>query len=468
MPRIDYRASRTVSRFLQDEHYISGIMGPVGSGKSVGCVVSCLQRMHAFDRLGLQSRGVVVRNSYRELDDSTLSTWLDWLGRYGEFKRSTMTHTIQLKHKHEVRFRALDKPQDLGKLLSTEYSWAWLNEVRELPLAVYDLIQTRVGRFPRREDYRHLGADFEPPFAIICDTNPPDDFHWFARLFVNGDTRPDNVGFYRQPGGLEPDAENLNNLRPGYYDQIVKGKDDAWIKVYVHGQLGFAVDGKPVWPMFNEARHVSQDSIEPTDAPLIVGMDFGLTPAAVFMQQSATGQWRVLSEVVTEDTAADEFGPLVQAHIGKYYASLPVEYWGDPAGSGRAQTDKNTPFRVLKASGIDARPAVTPGTKPNDFDVRVKAVSSLLLKLDMAAEPALIIDPACRYLKRGMLGGYKYRQINASGDEKYHPEPDKNIYSHVSEALQYALVGAGVGRAVVGYGTKRRPVNHDKRHARMI
>lgn len=450
-----------MSRFLQDEHFIRGIMGPVGSGKSVGCCVAIWQLINIFDQMGLPSRWVLVRNTYRELEDTLMRSWSDWFGQQGDFMRQTMTYTYQLQHKHEVMFRALDRPQDVGKLLSLEISGAWLNEVREIPRAIFDMVQTRIGRYPRRAEY----GDNIPPFSLIMDSNPMDDFHWYYRLAE--EIKPDNAAFYRQAGGLSDGAENTENLPPDYYANIVKGKDEAWIKVYVDGEYGFAVDGKPVWPMFVDSRHVADHALPVLDAPVYVGMDFGLTPAATFRQQSPTGQHQIISELVTEDTAADEFGTLVKAELANKYPGLKVQFWGDPAGSGRAQTDKNTPFNILKAQGIDCRPAVVPSTKPNDFELRIKAVSHPLLRNDMAGEPALLISPACKYLRRAMAGGYKYRQLQVSGDERYNAEPDKNIYSHVAEALQYNMIGAGVANELIGL-PDQAPLDYSAMDAALI
>ena len=453
---IDYRPSKTVQAFLQDDSFIRGIMGPVGSGKSVGCCVALYSLMRAFDAAGLPSRWAVVRNTYRELEDTTFRTWEDWFGQYGTFMRQNMTYTYDFKSRHEVLFRALDRPQDVGKLLSLEISGAWLNEVREIPKAIYDMVQTRIGRYPRRDAY----GEQIPQFSLLLDSNPMDDFHWYYRLAE--ELRPDNAAFYRQPGGLSPGAENTHNLPPDYYGNIAKGKDEAWLKVYVDGEYGFAVDGKPVWPAFKDSRHVSRETLEADDGPVICGIDFGLTPAAVFIQQGPTGQFRVLSELVTEDVAADEFAPLLLAHVARHYPLLDIAYWGDPAGSQRSQADKHTPFAILKAEGIDAQPAVVPSTKPNDFDIRVKVVSQPLLKLDMAGEPALFISPACKYLRRALAGGYKYRQLQVSGDERYNAEPEKNIYSHVAEALQYGMIGAGQGNVVVGALQHNKQIDYSR------
>ena len=48
----------------------------------------------------------------------------------------------------EVMFIALDRPDDLRKLLSLELTGAWINEAREIPKAILDGLTARVGRFP--------------------------------------------------------------------------------------------------------------------------------------------------------------------------------------------------------------------------------------------------------------------------------------------------------------------------------
>ena len=50
----------------------------------------------------------------------------------------------------EFLFRALDKPDDIKKLLSLEVTGGWLNEAREIPKAIMDILIGRLGRYPRK------------------------------------------------------------------------------------------------------------------------------------------------------------------------------------------------------------------------------------------------------------------------------------------------------------------------------
>ncbi len=440
-PEIRYQPSPIVEAFQADDSFIRGIRGPVGSGKSVGCVIELFKRMTTQP----PSRWAVIRNTYRELTDTTLATWQDWLRPFGEFTYSTMTWKCH--NGAEVLFRALDKPQDISKLLSLELTGAWVNEAREVPRPVIDMLQTRVGRYPGK---RAGGPTW---FGVIMDTNSPDDFSWWYRLFE--EVKPEGWAQYVQPGGLDPGAENIGNLPPDYYTRISQGKDAAWVDVYVNGNYGFIVDGRPIYPQWQDKLHAAPCDRD-TALPLILGLDFGLTPAAVFLQRTLTGQYQSIRELVTEEFSAVEFADELGRILRSEFQGAELDIYGDPAGEARSQVDKRTPFAILKAAGIYAKPAPT-----NDPRLRVEATVRNLTRLTMAGDPGLIVDPRCRYLRRGMAGGYKYRLMQISGDERYHEQPDKNIYSHVCEALQYALVGAGEVREALGR-TKREPLDYSR------
>ena len=48
----------------------------------------------------------------------------------------------------DVLFLALDREEDVRKLLSLELTGAWINEAREIPKAIVDTLTGRVGRYP--------------------------------------------------------------------------------------------------------------------------------------------------------------------------------------------------------------------------------------------------------------------------------------------------------------------------------
>lgn len=437
---IEYRASPTLSKFHQSNAFVRGLMGPVGSGKSTACAIELFRRAQeqAPGPDGVRrTKWVVVRNSYRELLDTTVPTWLEWFpeGDYGPFSRTDMAHRIRVGSLHtEMLFRALDRPDDISKLLSLEVTGAWVNEAREVPRAVIDMIPTRF-RFPRKEKVQ--GERHGPTWSgMIMDTNPPDMDSWWHRLFE--EDRPDGWEVFKQPSAVAKDAENIGNLPDRYYERFMAGKHEDWIKIYVHGEYGFVADGKPVYPEFRSGIHVASKELAPIPGlPIYVGIDFGLTPAAMIGQRDSEGRWRWLSELVATDMGAVRFGEQLKRVLHSQYAGYKVEAHGDPAGDGRSQVDERTAYDALAAAGVPATPAPT-----NDFVVRREAVARALGRL-IDGEPGLLISPECKVAIKGMAGGYRYKRVQVSGDERYHDKPDKNQYSHVCEAGQYMMVGAG-------------------------
>jgi hypothetical protein len=441
-----YKASKTLNEFHHSDSFVRGIKGPIGSGKSVGMCFEIFMKACEQEHFeGVRySRWVVVRNTYRELIDTTIKTWTDWFPkRMGTWSQMNLSHTIKqvlpdgtMVHL-EVMFRALDKPDDVKKLLSLELTGGWVNEAKEMPLRIIEMLQGRVGRYPSK---RQGGPSW---WGVIMDTNPPDTDSWWYRVFE--ETKPSNWELFAQPSGTSDEAENVENLPAKYYENMVPGKDQEWINVYVHGKYGFIQEGNPVYPEYNDDVHFSHHIVEPpAECTIHIGIDFGLTPAAAFAFEDK-GQWVFCDEVVTRDMGALRFGEVLGKHIRSIYRDHPLIITGDPAGEQRAQTDEQTPFDILSALGIEADPAHT-----NDVVIRRETFAKSLTRMTFQGKPGLIVGPNCPYLRRGLAGGYKYRRMQVSGADKYVDKPDKNIYSHVCDAAQYLMLGAGEDDAIVG------------------
>ncbi len=451
MTEIVYHASPTASKFHKDENFVRGLIGPIGSGKSVACCWEILRRAckQVPNELGVRkSRWAIIRNTYRELVDTTMETFFDWFPKeLGLWRAQDIKFTLKrtlddgTTLELEVLFRALDRPDDIKKLLSLELTGGWINEAREIPKAVLDMLMGRVGRYPSKRDG---GASW---FGVIMDTNPPDTDHWWYRVFE--EERPDGWSCFRQPSGVGPLAENIQNLPSNYYKNMMSGKDQAWIDVYIHGKYGFVMDGKPVFPEYKDDIHASSNLIEvPKNALIYIGVDFGLTPAAVFGFQTAAKRWIIFDEIVTENMGAASFAKELKRHINHYYSAYKLEIYGDPAGEQRSQADENTPFQVLDANGIVAWPCYT-----NDPIIRREAVAGTMLRMDFAGNPGFLLGPKAIILRKALAGGYKYKRLQVSGSDRFMDAPDKNRYSHVADALQYLMLGAGEGSNVIGgYG----------------
>ena len=470
----------TLKKFMKSDDFFRGLRGPVGSGKSVACCIEIfrrclLQQKNAEGKR--KSRWAVIRNTNPQLRTTTIKTWLDWFPEdtWGNFAWSVpYTHRILVGELDvEVIFLALDRPEDVKKLLSLELTGVWVNEAREIPKSIIDACTMRVGRFPSMRDG---GASW---YGVIADTNAPEEDHWWPIMaadvpvpdHISRDEalmliKPDNWSFYTQPPALLENkgkdgfitgyednikSENKKNLTEKYYNNIIRGKTKGWIDVYVLNKLGSIEEGKPVYHSFKEELHITKNKIDLIPGqPIWIGVDFGLTPAAVFGQRTTTGKWNIINELVCFEMGVIRFSELLRGEIAKLYKGYEIMIYGDPAGDFRSQTDERTPFQIMRNCGLKAIPAPS-----NDVALRIEAVDSTLSRL-VDGSPGFNMSTDCINLKKGFNGGYHYRRLQVSGD-RYDEKPLKNRYSHVHDALQYLMMGAGEGRTIMSGKIQTQP-----------
>lgn len=484
MTSITYNSPGPIaSQYLRSNAFIAGMRGPIGSGKSVASVVKLIINARG-QRRGpdgwIRRRTAIFRNTVPDLKTTTIPTWHQWVpqeaGHWvdsGPTRHEIVDHTNRFAW--DVWFVGLDKPKDVKKVLSMELSDAWFNEARFAPKAIIDALSGRVGRYP---SVRDGGCDNA---QILLDTNSPDTDHWWYVLAERDESTPKGkeiwestrkaeeelrvagiltkgqrlFEFFAQPSAESPHAENLPNLRPGYYAFAKAGKSEDYIKVYIRNEYGFVVDGKPVYDQYRDLIHCKPFELV-RGLPLSIGLDFGLTPAAIIGQQLLNGAWRSRYELVATNLGVKRFGEQLKNFLERTVPGF--EYrniTGDPAGEQR-DAEERTVFKILEAAGIYAKPAPT-----NEFSLRADAVNTSFGRL-IDGEPGLIIHPDCAVTRKGCIGGYACKRTWSGTMEKFSSEPDKNEYSHPCEALQYKLLGGGEHRVVLGK-TKRAPGSRPRR-----
>jgi len=438
-----YNAPTVVSQFLRSDAPLRVIMGPIGSGKSTGCVIEILRRCQA-QRVGpdgfRRSRWAVVRNTAPQLKDTTLKTWFDWIppGLAGRWRESDKVFLLEFGDvRAEILFRPLDTPDDVQRVLSLELTGVWLNECREIPREILEALQGRLWRYPSKQNGGSAWC------GIICDTNPPEEDSYWARVVEHlptVDDNPDSIvpcDSFKQPSGLSADADNVENLdNPNYYPDLVKGKSEDWVNTYVHGMYSPSMAGRPVYlKSFKSERHVSKTPLKiHPHLPIIVGLDFGLTPAAVFMQMQETGRIFILREAAEFDMGMKRFlGLRLRPIINNTFTGMPIVFIGDPSGLHRADTDEGTCFKLLKDAGYIAKAAHT-----NDPILRIGSVMEALTSYP-DGDPMIQIDPSCRFLIEALRSKYRYTKLKGYHD-RFTDKPEKNKWSHITEAGQYGVM----------------------------
>lgn len=463
---IDKQTGKFIS---EPKNYVRCVRGPIGSGKSVACVyeinVRAMNQPAGPDGVR-RSRIAVVRDTFINLKNTTIQTWLDWFPE-GAISQVMWTSPVKIRVQYpmddgtkvdlELWCVGVENDAQAENLKGMELTGAWINECQAIRLSLINQIISRVGRYPGGGlDPEHKSISY-----VIMDTNSPNIGSWYEELAEK--KKPMGWKFYTQPpallwkevqgGGIQYElnvgqkkgvlpAENLDNLGEGgmYYTKVIGSWSDDLIKVLICNEYGEAAGGKPVYPMYRDSVHASQVelSFDPT-LPLVLGFDYGLTPACVVVQPNGRGGARVLQEILGDNIGAEDFLttqviPELQTKYGWGYG-LRLYACGDPSGDFRKDTDEGTTAGVLLRHGIPVQRCITNAISP-----RLEAVRKPLSTRSDGKYPDLIIDAkGCPWLREGFLGNYCYKTFHGRNRDVMHQVPDKNEYSHVHDALQYAM-----------------------------
>jgi hypothetical protein len=392
------------------------IVGPFRSGKSVAAVIEMWQNA----RLSRNTRYLIIRKTYRMLMDSCVNTFFEWVPKgFGTWSESNMTFSCTSPGGGiaEFLFRSADSSDDIEKFRGVEISGAWLDEAQELSPDVKRIVRGRMS-WPLTH----------PFYTLVLTTNPCDRAHWIYHDFVAHPLKGHR--YWKQGVNENP------HLPKEYYKQLAdEFRDRPELKKrYVEGDWGAVFDGAPVYKeQFYYNTHVAGSPLEPVDGTMIVrGWDFGLSPACIFTQVHPNGQWMILGELCDDNCSVDDFSDAVKAVCARQFKGYTFEDVGDPAGKSRMPTDESTCYDVLASKGIFCREAPT-----NDILPRLEAVKRRLEKTKKGL-PMMIIDPRCDRLIDGFSGGYKFKERGAT--QTYSEVPEKNKYSHIHDALQYAAL----------------------------
>lgn len=465
--------SKTMQEFMDSKAYVRCMFGPIASGKSVLSVMTlfkwaCEQK---FNQAGeRKTRFLIIRNTNEQLRTTTLKTVLDWVPpEIGTYKVSEKTLYIDFhlpdgsRVVSEWLFLPLDTPDDIRKCLSLEATAVWINEGREVSGDIVDALLTRTDRYPSRKDGGASRA------GGIVDTNSPDVDSWWHAKF---ESPPKNWSIHRQPPAMlsfeeyltkygedpdedliaesnqeekfvvNPEADNLGNLSRQYYPAACEGKTIDHIDVYLRCRYGRSLSGLPVFDRtFNKDFHVAAAdapmvAVRSESMPIIVGVDQGRTPAAVFGQMDLRGRLNVLSEVVAENMGMETFiAEKLRPHIQQKYPGFSFVVAPDPASWQRSQVNEVSPADVLRKAGFKL---VRPAT--NKPELRIQAVERFLVR-QVDGKAAFLVNPECVHLVRALHYGYRYKLRKGGNMDDV---PEKNMHSHISDALQYlCLVAEG-------------------------
>lgn len=491
----NYIPSPTGLKFHDSDAFVKLIFGPYGSGKT--CMIMndakfyCLSQTPAVDGVRYTRVGV-VRGTYPELVSTTRESIIevfpsqfgtirqggaplrgvyrfpvgdgsyDWVAARQPWQPGFGTYA-----QVEFVLIALQTYEDAEKIKSMNWTFAIVNEATSVDFEIITGIMGRVGRYPSAD---MGGCTYA---GVLIDTNQPPHGHYLLNMKANPE--PNWEIFEQPPAALKkedklgnviyevnPNAENLRNLgakhKPEDFATWPVEKQEAFLREkgmdYYRNQIAawklegrtdkidslFCMldvpmrDGKPVWPQFSMDVHVSREDISPVPyGPVVVGYDTsGVHPAAVFIQL-IQGRYAIVDELYGEGLGLETFVeqalmPLVLSR----YVKCPVTVVCDPSNASDAYTGL-APTEHLRMRGFEVD---TPRT--NDPKTRIRAVEQMLNK----TAGGLIISRSCSLTIKAFQGGYRYRRLRLSGSVStiYDAKPEKNEFSHIADAVQYAAL----------------------------
>lgn len=450
---MQYLPSPTALKFLQSRKFLKLICGPVGGGKSTAAVqalwsMALMQAPHGANKIR-RTKFAVLRNTSAMLK-ATVKPLIDYwfvtrptdagLPPLGTWRVTDATFEIKARlgdgtivHTEFVLVHA-DTPDDVRRLLSAEYSGAWVEEAREVDPTVFEGLQGRCDRFPNVE----AGGVSYP--CVICSTNPPPVGTTWHEFMVKP---PSNAEIFMQPpallddGQLNPDAENLENLSPTYYPNLMEGKTEDWINVYLKNKFGAGGMGQPVYrATWRSSFHVAKEPLRAIPAAMrkiIVGSDNGLTAAAVIAQEDARGRINIIGEAFVphgESMGYDRFlDHLLIPRLREF--NIPnqhVLFVVDPACFHRSQANEVTIAQVIAKRGFQV--IAQPGG--NTPERRISSVEGLLMQ-QIEGGPRFCVSPTCVHTINAHEWGYRNKKKKTDTGVA---EPDKDFYSHIADAVQ--------------------------------
>lgn len=433
---INYDAPKTITDFMLDNSKVRLIIGPYGSGKTTGCIMELMRRAmmeHPDANNVRRTRFVIVRNTAQQLRQTILEDIRKWLSPAMTYRVTDSTVQFRFSHPTQGRIESdwmlipLDKPEDQQRLLSLNITGGWVSEFREIPIRIVEALLGRCGR------YVPIGVKGNAWHGVIGESNPPDeDSEWYNKLEIE---RPPTWKLFKQPGGMDPAAENKEpgRLPPGYYEDLIASNNPDWVDVHVHAKYGKSLSGQAVFrASFKPDFHVTYNSLKPIPSlPLMIGQDFGRTPASLIGQVDNRGRLLIFNEATSVDMGIEQFATTtLRPLMFNNFTGLSSFMVADPTGKDKNQVSEESPFDALRRLGFRVYGAPT-----NDLEPRLRAVEQLLLR-QVDGGPMLLIDGAnCPQLVQALKFHYRYkRKQNMELEDK----PEKtHPWSDLADCLQY-------------------------------
>lgn len=337
---------------------------------------------------------------------------------------------IQLKSGSRIFYKSGDNP---GALLGETLDGAIIDECRE----------------QKKELWTHYIMPMLGTTHGWCDfLSTPNGFDWFYDLYQNHQTKP-NWGAFHAPSHSNPlwSKEMLEEAKESMSEDLYAQEILAEFRDIGSGTCYVSFGQHNI--SRNSPFAVGMNKISPY-LPILVGMDFNLSPMCWILGQNRNRDFHWHSEIVLQKSHTEEAAKVLVERVKNHAPGIII--CGDASGkagqraAAAGQSDYDVIKGVLKANGIkysDKTPDANPGIKD-----RVNTVNAACRSADGSIH--MTLDPECKIAIKDMQRrAWKEGGVNLAFDNSQHD------IGHMSDALGYCCVVFAPIKPVGGIGRVR-------------
>ena len=452
MTRREYKLGAKALGFLHDKSStVCGLVGPFGSGKStlIPLRIQTDAAQTVPDSDGVRRyRALLLRGTYSMIESALLPVMRQHMPPGTLFTKGSPLTATYKSGGVEIHcdLMALDKEDDVRRVQGGSYDALYVDEARDCPWGIVQTAMTRV------RAVTDSGA--AKPLTIGIISNPSGEDHWLYKNFVANPLT--GWKLYHQPSGLSDGREGPYD--ESYYRKIAEANrdDPAYVAIHVHGQWGVHVpEGDAAVPAYRSGRHLAELVVSP-NAPLLVGLDVGVSWNALVFAQRVHDQIRVIGELVIDNAPAVMAAPQAVAYVRDYLWNAPVGLCCiDPSAEQRSAVTGELVIDVWR--GMTNWP-IQAAASPRVSE-RINALNAAFQSSNGNGDPSIVVDQKLApQTVRALAGEYRWKMKRTPlGVVSSDGELDKNNrpFADVGDALGYLVIGAGVHAHLVNVARNR-------------
>jgi len=302
----------------------------------------------------------------------------------------------------QIFFAGLDTGERVEKVLGSEFSTIWLNEVSQIPYSSMQIVLTRLA------EKNNLTK------KVYYDLNPGTKASWPYFLFIKKLDPIDNVPL------VNPDDYAYFQMNP---QSNIENIDDDYLKMlqampekertrFLLGEFNDESQGQ-VYYAFRRDQHVR--SVVQTPGTLFVACDFNVNPLCSVVGNYVDNSFNIFDEIYLENSDTYKLSDELRRRGYSGAKLIP-----DSTGKNRKTSGKSD-FDILRECGFDILPTFNPFVRD-----RVNNCNRIFTANKIS------IDPRCKKLINDLERVvWKDNALDQTGENK--------MLTHISDALGYML-----------------------------